>query len=227
MNPYDDSGKPTGKTVLEVLKSLHPEQAEANSDAFMDCEKIPALLQVDITAGHVERVIRKLSGGAGRLDSFQLQNLVLKYGAHSESLREAFASVIRRIANTDVEWEDIRALKAKRLIALDKCPGVRPVGIGEVFDRLFAKVMVLVTGDDIQEACGSDQLCSGLKAGIEGAIHAMKSLFDENCDTSWGLFFLMLPMLLFLKDTCHIMECMSFVEDVQNLFLILTRVLHF
>ena len=88
MNSYDNSGKPTGKTVLEVLKSLHPEQAEANSDAIMDCEELPALLQVDITAGHVERVIRKLSGEAGisGVDSFQLQNLVLKYGAHSESL---------------------------------------------------------------------------------------------------------------------------------------------
>ena len=80
----------------------------------MDCEKLPALLQVDITGGHVERVIRKLSGGAGisGLDSFQLQNLLLKYGAQSESLRETFASVIRRIGNTDVQWEGIQALNA-------------------------------------------------------------------------------------------------------------------
>jgi len=61
---------------------------------------------------------------------------------------------------------------------LDKCPGIRPIGIGDVADRLCAKVMIDITDDDVQAECLVDQLCSGIKAGIEVAIHAFSSMFD-------------------------------------------------
>ena len=79
-----------------------------------------------------------------------------RFGTYSACLRDAVA---RRLANTVVEREDIRA---NRLIALDKCPGVRPIGIGEALQRVLGKVVALATRADFEEVCGTDQLVCGL-----------------------------------------------------------------
>ena len=97
------------------------------------------------------------------------------------------AMLARHLANNIVEWEEIWALVANRLIALDKCPGVRPIGIGEALRRILGKTVALVTRPDLEEVCGVDQLCSGLGSGLEGAIHAVRELFDEQCNLGWGL----------------------------------------
>ena len=76
-----------------------------------------------------------------------------------------------------------------RLIVLDKQPGVRPVGIGETWSRLFAKIVIKATGPEATMACQDNQLCAGLKAGIDGAIHGVQALWDENLFTEeWGFF---------------------------------------
>ena len=64
-----------------------------------------------------------------------------------------------------------------RLVALDKCPGIRPIGIGETWRRLAAKCNLEVTGQEATYACGKEQLCTGLKVGIEGGIHASRTLY--------------------------------------------------
>ena len=43
--------------------------------------------------------------------------------------------------------------------------------------------MALAIGVDVEEVCKTDELCSGLKAGIKGAVHAMRDLFEENAGT--------------------------------------------
>ena len=62
---------------------------------------------------------------------------------------------------------------ACRLVALDKRPGVRPVGIGETLHRALAKLVIRAAGDQAKKACGNLQLCAGLKAGTEGSNHAV------------------------------------------------------
>ena len=64
-------------------------------------------------------------------------------------------------------------------MALDKDPGVRPVGIGEAIRRLMAKLVHSLPATQAMEACGSNNLCGGLKAGIEGAIHASRTAFGR------------------------------------------------
>ena len=116
-----------------------------------------------------------------------MSSLLLKYGSQSAELREAFALSIRKLANQIVDWKEIRAMYAKRKIALSKIKGFRPIGVGESFQRKCAKTMNIVTGDDVKEVFNSDHLSSGAKAGSEASVHAMKSLFEEHCTDGWGL----------------------------------------
>ena len=48
--------------------------------------------------------------------------------------------------------------------------------------------MCYATRVDVELACDSDQLCGGVKSGIEGAIHAITSLFLQHVASSgWGV----------------------------------------
>ena len=66
---------------------------------------------------------------------------------------------------------------ANRLIALDKYPGVHPIGIGECLCRVLGRMLALISGWEAQSACGVDQHACGMQSGIEGAIHAISALY--------------------------------------------------
>ena len=74
-------------------------------------------------------------------------------------------------------------LLACRLIPLDKSPGLRPIGIGEVLRRIIGKSVMSIIRDDVGIAAGSLQLCAGQPSGCEAAVHAVREIFkDEDCD---------------------------------------------
>ena len=64
------------------------------------------------------------------------------------------------------------------MIALDKCR-VRPIGICEVPRRIISKAILYILREDIQDVAGSSQLCAGQVAGLEAAVHAMNSVFED------------------------------------------------
>ena len=66
-------------------------------------------------------------------------------------------------------WAAYCALIACRLVALDKRPGVLPMGIGETLRRALDKLVMRAAGEQAKTACGNLQLCAGLEASIEGA----------------------------------------------------------
>ena len=66
-----------------------------------------------------------------------------------------------------------------RLIPLDKSPGVRPIGIGEVIRRIIGKSVMPVVKQDVLSSASYQQLCAGQEAGCEVVIHAVRELFEQ------------------------------------------------
>ena len=59
---------------------------------------------------------------------------------------------------------------ACRLIALNRNPGVHPIGVGETVRRILAKAILSKTRGDVQDVTGTAQLCAGQLSGIEAAV---------------------------------------------------------
>ena len=92
----------------------------------------------------------------------------------------------KKLATTTTDPPSLESYIACRLIPLDKCPGLRPIGIGEILRRIIGKAIGWLLKCDIQEAAGPMQVCSGLKGGTEAAIHSMKKLFEKSFKKFYG-----------------------------------------
>jgi hypothetical protein len=179
MMPHDHCTKEPNRTIIDVLRGKHPDLFtpdldDPNNIAFEAYDSVPDPIPLDITVDMVETTAKKLKGGAGpdSVDAAMMRNLLLRHKRASCRLREVMARWVLWLANEMPPWAAFRAMTDRRLVALDKQVGTRPVGIGALWIRGTCKVMLIEAGVDGKEACGSEQLCAGLEAGIEGAVHA-------------------------------------------------------
>lgn len=179
----------TGDSVEQVLRSKHPDARIPDASSLQHYDTTPDFVDLDITPTVVESVARELRGAAGvsGSDAHAVSHWLLGFGQASAGLRAALADFSAWLANDSPPWAAYRALMAGRLIAIDKCPGVRPIGIGETWRRAMAKCVLHVARNGAKDACGIDQLCAGLEAGIDGAIHAMQHMWDvHHMEEEWG-----------------------------------------
>ena len=86
------------------------------------------------------------------------------------------AAVARRLCTSYVDPAGLSAVVACHLIALNKNPGVRPIGIGETSRRIICKAILNILQHDILEAAGVEQLCAGLDSGSEAAAHTIRNM---------------------------------------------------
>ena len=103
----------------------------------------------------------------------------------------------------------LNAFTASTLIALDKCPGVRPIGVGEVIRRIVGKAIFSVIRCDMQETAGTIHLCAGQQAGCESAVHAMKEMF-VNPDTK-GI------LLVDANDAFNNLNCNAALLNIKSI----------
>lgn len=169
LQPNDIDTK-SGLPVIDVLMEKHPSPGNATTTALLEYETTPPMLPLVCTADLVAEVAKRMggSGGPGGVDSYALADWILRFGESSRRLRSAISDFTMWLSNESPPWAAYRALCAGRIVALDKCPGVRPVGVGETLFRMMAKLVLKLTGEEATAACGVHQLCAGLEAGIEG-----------------------------------------------------------
>ena len=97
----------------------------------------------------------------------------------SPILGSSMASIARRLCTSYVHPSGLSAFTAFHLIALDKHPGVRPIGIGEVCRRIISKAILTILYQDIIDSAGPLQLCAGQDSGCEAAVHAIRHMFED------------------------------------------------
>ena len=176
------------ETVIEVLQAKHPKPKSLRAGelpSFPDYPtNPPPFSNLDITEETVAKTAAKLSGacGPGGTDGHTLKSWLLYHRKSSTNLRLAYARFANWQANHNIPWAAIRALQSNRGLALDKFPGVRPIGIGNIERRFIAKCVIAEAGPAATQAAGTTQLAVGLPAGIEGAIHAAREHWDAQAD---------------------------------------------
>ena len=180
-----DSRTLEGKTVREVLKDKHPKGKQASSAALLDPSEGPSpphpVLFDRITGAAIKSAVLRTFGAAGPsgIDAKGWRRMCTSFHSASKALCDALALVARRLATSYVDPEGLEPFTACRLIPLDKCPGVRPIGITEVARRIVGKAIMMVVKDDVVDAVGSQQLSAGQPAGCETAVHVMRKLFAD------------------------------------------------
>ena len=127
---------------------------------FEEYEDVPKTVPLDFKEYDVTWVVSKLSCAAGALgaEAMELRNWLLSFGCASEEFRVVVASFVDWMANSSPTWAAYRALMVCCLVALDKRPGVRPMGIREMLRRSLAKLVMRAAGDQAKTPCGNLQL---------------------------------------------------------------------
>ena len=171
--------------VLSILLSKHPPASSLNEQCLVTGQQPlayhPAVFEI-IDAALVEKAVLRTNGahGPSGLDSAQWRRILTCFEKNSDNLKNTVAAIAKRIATQKLESETLMPYNSCRLIPLDKNPGVRPIGIGEVIRRIVGRCIAKRVDAELRSIGGNDQLCMGQTAGIEYSIHSMRTEFEKD-----------------------------------------------
>ena len=218
---------PLTDETLAILRQKHPKSTEPDPYVLLADERPQQIHPVFFDQINVETIRNaalRTNGGSGpsNLDSEGWRRMLLSnsFGDSSESLCQSISRVARKMCTE--RSDSIDAFLACRLIPLDKNPGLRPIGVGEVLRRIIGKAVMSTTKEHVKKSVGSLQVCAGQEAGCEAAIHAMKDIFQQE-DTEAVLLidaanaFNSINRKAFVHNVCIICpEISMYVENCYN-----------
>ena len=172
-------------TVLHELQDKHPPGKNASPEALIQSSSSAPLSHPvifdQIQGCTIRSAALNTNGAAGPsgLDAAAWRRLCTSFHKASNNLCNSLALVAKKLCTTFVDPNCLSPFTACRLIALDKSPGVRPIGVCEVVRRICSKAILSIIRPDILKAAGTLQLCAGQEAGCEAAVHALRRMFDD------------------------------------------------
>ena len=200
-------------TVREILVSKHPPSKPTSPDSTLHGppSEIHPVVFDSIDARLIRSTALRTSSAAGPsgLDAHSWWRLCTAFKTASNSLCQSLAEVAKRLCSSLVDPQGLAPLLACRLIALDKCPGVHPISIGDTARRIITRAILSITKGDIQDAAGSIQLCAGQLSGCKAAVHSVRERFLEE-DTEAAL-------LVDASNAFNSINRMSALLDIRHL----------
>lgn len=177
------NGETKMRSTRDILNDKHPKGRAPPLSTLVEGTTEPTnpILFDGLNADTILQATMHTQGAAGPsgLDTQAWRRMCSSFKSASTSLCTALAGVGKRIATTLIHPEGLSALVACRLIPLNKCPGVRPIGVGEVPRRIIKAVLRIVS-KDVEAAAGPLQLCAGQDGGCEASVHAMHKIFQDS-----------------------------------------------
>ena len=138
-----DSGVlPTSDDVIQKLQEKHPQKTTAHLDSLLKVPIEPAssahFACINEAFMHKAALYTKGAGGPCQLDAIQFKRILCSnhFKVDGKELRDEIAAFALKIATEVIDPTCLEAYSACRLIPLNKNPGIRPIGVGEVLRRI-------------------------------------------------------------------------------------------
>ena len=159
LDEQDSAGFLTlSQSTMNELKRKHPEANGADPSVLIDGQMpfVNTVMFHNITESTIlKSALRtKGSGGPSGIDADGWRRILVSknFGNVGIDLRCALATFARDVSTIEIEvkveeersYTSLEAYTACRLIPLDKNPGVRPIGVGEVLRRIVGKAFISV-----------------------------------------------------------------------------------
>ena len=126
----------------------------------------------EITKDLIQRATIRIKGATdlSKFDNDNWQRILgsTVFGNHSSELRKSLARMTKKLCYQKLSClESLKVLLASHLITLSESSGVRPIGIGELLQRMISEAVMSVVKKEVAQTTDSLQVCAGQIAGVE------------------------------------------------------------
>jgi hypothetical protein len=168
----------SGCPVMDVLRYMQPDcrvPSDKAYNAYPDSANQLNTMPVYCYDKCIAKAAAHLSGSIGPcgVEAKMLKHWLLQHSAHLERLWETMANWVNWLSNSLPPYATYQAENTVSAVALDKCPDIRPLGVGEEWMRLWSDCSHMKTKVAVTSACRNIQLCVNLQSGIKANLHAI------------------------------------------------------